>query len=91
MTATTVIISILSPILIALIRRQQWSREVIALFSIFAVSCLYVVGKAFDQSLSWPLSGEFWEGLLAALGTSQVSYEVLRSAAPGVLDKMEDV
>jgi peptidoglycan/LPS O-acetylase OafA/YrhL len=90
-TATTAIISVLSPIVVALIRRRQWSREVIALFSIFAVSCLYVIGKSLDQSLTWPLDGAFWEGLLAALGTSKVSYEVLRTVAPNALATMEDV
>lgn len=91
MTATTFIIAVISPFIVALIRRRQWSREVIGLFSIFAVSCLYIVGCAFDQSLSWPLGGEFWEGLLAALGTSGLTYEALRFVAPDALRKMESV
>ena len=83
MTATTFILSALSPLLVALVRRCKWPKTVIVLLSLLIVAALYVAGQALDQSLTWPLTAQFWTGLAAAWGVQQASYKFLmRGSTP---------
>lgn len=89
MTATALILAALSPLLVALIRQRPWPREIVVFMSLLAVTACYVIGRAFDQALTWPLTSDFWIGLAAAYGSQQLFYQGLRAAAPGALAKIE--
>lgn len=83
MTATTVILAALSPLLVALLRRCAWPSVVIELVSMLIVAALYVLGQFFDQTLTWPLAPFFWTGLAAAWGIQQAAYKfVLKDSTP---------
>ncbi|HEY1016980.1 MAG TPA: hypothetical protein VGE07_29975 [Herpetosiphonaceae bacterium] len=83
MTATTFILSALSPLLVALLRRCRWPETVIVLLSLLIVAALYVLGQWLDGALAWPLSAPFWTGLAAAWGVQQAAYKfLLRGSTP---------
>lgn len=83
MTATTVILAALSPLLVALLRRCSWPQPVVELLSLVIVAVFYIVGQWLDVALTWPLHPGFWTGLAAAWGIQQASYKlVMRGSKP---------
>lgn len=73
--ATTFLLAVLSPLVVAVLRRTNWSQAHIDLAAAVAVIVCYVLGQAFDQQLTWPLSQAFWFGLFAAFGAQQAAYK----------------
>lgn len=74
MTASTVLFAVLSPIIVALLRKPSWPKPVVSLLAVVVVALVYVLGTWLDGTLTWPLSREFWEGLVAAFGAQQFAY-----------------
>lgn len=74
MTAVTFIFAILSPLIVALLRRPTWPKPVVSLLAAFVVLILYVAALWLDGALVWPLNTDFWTGLAAAFGSQQFAY-----------------
>lgn len=74
MTALTFLFAVLSPIIVALLRRPTWPKPVVSLLAVVVISLVYTAGSALDGTLSWPLDRSFWDGLFAAFGAQQFAY-----------------
>lgn len=74
MTALSFLFAVLSPIIVALLRRPSWPKPVVSLLAVMVISAVYTAGSWLDGSLSWPLDRSFWDGLFAAFGAQQFAY-----------------
>ena len=74
MTALTFLFAVLSPIIVALLRRPSWPKPVVSLLAVVVISAVYTAGAALDGTLSWPIGSEFLTGLLAMFGSQQFAY-----------------
>lgn len=73
--ATTTILTLLSPYLVALARRCTWPAIVVTLVSVGVVTLCFSVGQFLDGRQIWPLTQAFWEGLWAAWASNQLIYK----------------
>jgi len=100
--ATTFLLAVISPLVVAALRKATWSQAYIDLVAAIVVIGCYVLGQALDQQLTWPLSQTFWFGLLAAFGVQQAAYkfgwsdrllqmlEAMGNRDPGATRKLPD-
>lgn len=78
---TTLLLSALSPLLVALLRRARWPDEVMALLAFAVVAVIYTAGRALDGALTWPLTTEYAIGLAAAFGAQQGVFQLIKRSA----------
>ena len=90
MNATVFILAVLSPLVVALIRKCQWPKEVVELVAVVIIVALVILGKFLDGALIWPLTESFWLELLGYFGAQQASYKLLwrNSAAVESLEQV---
>lgn len=77
------------PWLTALLRRHNWSDDTVRVVAVLVAAFCFIAGQFADGVLAWPLSGDFFVGLAAAVGLQQMGYSVYKRAAPVTLDKVE--
>jgi len=73
MPATAFLLAVISPLVVAALRKAAWSQAHTDLAAAVVVIGCYILGQAFDAQLTWPLSGTFWLGLFAAFGVQQAA------------------
>lgn len=79
------------PWLTALLRRHQWSDDTVRVVAVLVAAAAFILGQSLDGALGWPLSGDFFVGLAAAVGLQQTGYALYKRAAPEVMRKAEDL
>jgi len=78
-----------STFLVAALRRRRWDQDLTAILSAAIIFLLYLAASALDGTLAWPLTGQFWTGLLAAYGTQQLGYNVFNSRPIDLITTVE--
>lgn len=78
-----------SPWLVALLRRHNWSDDTIQIVAVVVSAACFVLGQLADGALHWPLSSDFLIGLAAAFGLQQAGYMGYKRVAPTTLSKVE--
>lgn len=76
---------IASPWLVALLRKHNWSSDLVVLVAGLVSLLCFLAGQLMDGALTWPPSQEFWLGLAAAFGLQQSGYYVTKKVAPAAL------
>ena len=82
MNTTTLVLMVVSPLLVALIRRCSWPKEAVELVAVLVVVVLFVAGRALDHALTWPLGSSFWVELLTYFGVQQAAYKFVWRNSP---------
>jgi hypothetical protein len=88
--ATTIILNVISPLLVALIRRCTWPSEFVAFLSLVVVALCFTLGQFLDGRLTFPLPESFWVFLLAAWGGNQFLYKFVYKGTKSI-DSLERV
>lgn len=78
-TNWTALLVALSPLLVAVARRESWSPNVVAVATLAIVSVVFFVGRLLDGALMWPLPPAMAAELAAALVANQVIYAVTKN------------
>lgn len=89
MNGTVFLVSLFTPILVAVMRRESWSKDLVQLVAYCVVICLYVLCRFLDNALVLPLTAEFYAGLLMCLGGQKLAYDYLISRQ--ALNKLEAI
>lgn len=76
--ATTFLLSIFSPIVVALITRPKMNSNLKLLIAIVISALCVAAGQFFDGQFQFPPSSSFWIILLATFGAQQVSYNLAK-------------
>lgn len=72
----TFLLSVISPVLVAVINKRVADSNVRLLISIIVVALCVLIGQALDRTFSFPPTAEFWIIMLANFGAQQVSYNL---------------
>lgn len=94
MTASTFMLlfsGAVCPWLTALLRRHQWSDDTVRVVAVVVAAAAFILGQAMDGVLSWPLTGDFFVGLAAAVGLQQTGYALYKRATPNAMDRVESI
>ncbi len=78
----TVLLTMFSVPLVALIRKCHWPDIVVFLLAVTAVTGCYTAGRGLDGALTWPLGQEFAQGLGNALLGQQILYQLTKETTP---------
>lgn len=90
MNWTLFFLAAISPLLIALIRRCQWPKELVEILAVLAVVLLAILGRWLDGALDWPLDPAFLVEILSLFGVQQVAYK-LGWRRTGTVEALEQV
>lgn len=74
MTFITALFAVLSPIIVAFLRKPTWPKPVVSLLAVVVITVIYTLGSWLDGTLTWPIGSEFLTGLLAMFGSQQFAY-----------------
>jgi len=86
-TNWTSVLVALSPLLIALLRRDSMSDNQVALLTVAVLAIAFFAGRALAGALSWPMSPTLAAEFAAALAGQQVLYQLLRKTT--VVESLE--
>lgn len=81
LTNWTALLVALSPLLIAVLRSDTMSDNVVSLMTVAVVAFLFFCGRALDGVLTWPMDPALAGQLAAALVAQQGLYQLLRKTS----------
>lgn len=71
----------LSPLFVALIRKDAMSENLVAVLTIGVLALAFFGGKALDGALTWPLSPDLAKELGGYLVVQQAVYQVIKKTS----------
>jgi len=72
----TFLLSVISPVVVALINKRVADSNIRLLISIIVVAACVLIGQALDKNFTFPPNTVFWIIMLANFGAQQVSYNL---------------
>lgn len=81
-TTWTMLLTALTPLVIAAARQDAWSDNLVTIVTLVIVTAFFFAGKALDGGLAWPLPQTLAAELAQALIVNQVLFAVLKNTTP---------
>jgi hypothetical protein len=78
----TALLVVLTPLVIAAIRRETMSENTVTLITLGVVVVFFFACKALDGGLTWPLPASMAGELAQALIAQQVIYQLVKKTSP---------